>query len=116
MPGRSEDRTTAVDIHQLRAGHWSGAEQYPHRIGRRPTPGCRLFSDVGCTSALCRLCREEADTPQHVLLRCPALAGRRLRRLGTINPGPTISQDNGVMVAALAVGFRAQLSRIGYAP
>ena len=58
---------------------------------------------------------EEADTPRHVLLRCPALAGRRLRRLGTINPGPTIAQDDGV-VAALDAGFRAQMSCIGYTP
>ena len=34
------------------------------------------------------MCREKADTPRHVLLRCPALMERRLRRFGTICPDP----------------------------
>ena len=50
-----------------------------------------------------------------MLLRCPALAGRRLRRLGTINPEATEVRDDGV-VAALAAGYRAQPSLRGYAP
>ena len=36
-PVEEEDRLAAVDVHQLRAGHWSCSEQYLHRIGRRPT-------------------------------------------------------------------------------
>ena len=118
LPGPilEEDRLAAVDIHQLRAGHWSCSEQYLHRIGRRPTPGCERCNDVECPAARCRVCREEVDTPRHVLLRCPALlAGRRLRCLGTINPEATDVRDDGV-VAALDAGFRAQLSLLGYAP
>ena len=108
-------RLVAVDVHQLRAGHWSCSEQYLHRIGRRPTPGCEQCNIVECPAARCRVCSEEADTPRHVLLRCPALAGRRLRRLGTIYPEATEVRDDGV-VAALAAGYRAQLSLRGYAP
>ena len=114
-PVEEEDRLAAVDVHQLRAGHWSCSEQYLHRIGRRPTPGCEQCNNVECPAARCRVCSEEADTPRHVLLRCPALAGRRLRRLGTINPEATEVRDDGV-VAALAAGYRAQLSLRGYAP
>ena len=32
---------------------------------------------VSCPAELCLVCREEADTPEHVLLRCPCLAGAR---------------------------------------
>ena len=117
LPGPVEeaDRLAAVDVHQLRAGHWGCSESYLHRIGRRPSPGCAQCSSVGCPAALCRVCREEADTPRHVLLRCPALAGRRLARLGTIYPAAADMRDGGV-VAALAAGFRAQLSHLATPP
>ena len=116
LPGsdEEEDRLAAVDVHQLRAGHWSCSEQYLHRIGCRPTPGCERCSDVECPAARCRVYNEETDTPRHVLLRCPALARCSLRRLGTIDPDATDVRDDGV-VAALAAGFRAQLSLLGYA-
>ena len=106
-PVEEEDRLAAVDIRQLRAGHWSCSERYLHQIVRRPTPGCERCNDVKCPAARCRVCMEEADTPRHVLLRCPALVGRRLRRLGTIDPEATDVR---------AAGFRAQLSLLGYAP
>ena len=48
-----------------------------------------------------------------MLQRYPALAGVRLRHLGAIHPDPTTLRDDG-MVAALAAGFRAQLSRNDY--
>ena len=54
------------------------------------------------------VCREEADTPEHVLLRCLCLAGLRLRLLGNIFVDPTRLRDGGV-VAALARGFRRHL-------
>ena len=31
-----ESRDDAVNVHQLRAGHWSRSSSYLHRIGRRP--------------------------------------------------------------------------------
>ena len=68
-PVEEEDRLAAVDVHQLRAGHWSCSEQYLHRIGRRPTPGCGQCNNVECPAARCRVCSEEADMPRHVLLR-----------------------------------------------
>ena len=96
-PVEEEDRLASVDAHQLRAGHWSCSEQYLHRIGRRPTPGCERCNDAECPAARSRVCREEADTPRHVLLRCPALlAGRRLRCLGTINPEAADVRDDGI--------------------
>ena len=101
------------DRPELRASHWSGSEQYLQKVGRRPTPDYTQCSSMQCPAALCGLCREEADTPRHVLLRCPALAGRRLRRLGTIYPDVTLARDDGV-VTSFTSGYRAQLSRIGY--
>ena len=60
---------------------------------------------VSCPAEICLVCREEADTPEHVLLRCPCLAGARLRILGTIYMTPTQLQDDGV-AAASARGLR----------
>ena len=34
-------RDSAVDVHQVRAGHWAYSQQYLHRIGRRPAPACQ---------------------------------------------------------------------------
>jgi len=102
VPG--DDRDAAINVHQLRAGHWGRAESYLHRIGRRPTPECEQCSNRGCPASLCIVCREEADTPEHVLLRCPCLAGARLRLLGTIYPAPDRLRDADV-VAALAAGY-----------
>ncbi|KAF0288249.1 Retrovirus-related Pol polyprotein from type-1 retrotransposable element R1 4 [Amphibalanus amphitrite] len=47
-PVEGEDRCSAIDVHQLRAGHWSCSEQYLHRIGRRPSPGCEQCGSVRC--------------------------------------------------------------------
>ena len=99
-----EDRGAAVDVHQMRAGHWGRSRQYLHRIGRLPAPACAGCPDVGCPAAVCLVCREEADTPEHVLLRCPCLAGARLRLFGTICVDPVRLRDGGA-VAALARGF-----------
>ena len=47
------ERSSAVDVHQLRAGHWSGVRSYLHRIGRSPSPipgGCQ-----GCNRDDCRV-------------------------------------------------------------
>ena len=52
------DRSSAVDVHQLRAGHWSGARSYMHRIGRFPTPSCPGCNEDTCPASLCQLCRE----------------------------------------------------------
>ena len=113
LPGpiRGDDRGAAVDTHQLRADHWSASEQWLHRIGRRPSPDCTGCADPHFPAALCRVCREEADTPRHVLLRCPSLCGRRLRILGSIHAqAPDMTQDD--VVASLASGFRSLWSRL----
>ena len=102
VPG--DDRDAAVNVHQLRAGHWGRAESYLHRIGRRPTTTCAGCSGRDCPASRCLVCREEADTPGHVLLRCLCLAGPRLRLLGSIHPPPTAMRDADV-VAALAAGY-----------
>ena len=109
-PVRGDCRTTAVDIHQLRAGHWSQSAQYLHRIGRRPTDTCQGCADAGCQAARCLVCGEEADTPRHVLLRCPCLCGARLLALGNIYGRPADLRRDDV-VAALAAGFRSYQSR-----
>ena len=99
-----DDRDAAVNVHQLRAGHWGRAESYLHCIGRRPTDTCAGCSDGDCPASRCLVCREEADSPAHVLLRCPCLAGTRRRLLGSIHQPPQAMRDADV-VAALAAGY-----------
>ena len=85
------ERSEAVDVHQLRAGHWSGARSYLQRIGRSPSPitgGCQGCSSDDCRESWFSLCREEPNKTDHLLLRCPALMGRRSRKCLTIHPEP----------------------------
>ena len=42
-----ESRDDAVNVHQLRAGHWGRASSYLHRIGRNPSHACRQCSVPG---------------------------------------------------------------------
>ena len=100
------DRHVAVDVHQLRVGHWSASQQYLHRIGRNPTPDCERCEDVRCRGGLCSLCREEADTPQHVLLRCPALMQHRFRLTGNINCPTREEARSSSYIAAMAAAYR----------
>ena len=39
-PVSAEERSAAVDVHQLRAGHWSGSSQWRHRVGQHPSRQC----------------------------------------------------------------------------
>ncbi|KAF0299195.1 hypothetical protein FJT64_000368 [Amphibalanus amphitrite] len=112
-PVLNETREDAVNVHQLRAGHWGLSTSYLHRIGRHPTPTCQQCEDLKCPAALCLVCREEADTPEHVLLHCPCLAGMRLRLFGNIHPDATRLRDGGA-VAALARGFLRYREPAGY--
>jgi len=112
-PVLSDARDDAVNVHQLRAGHWSRSQSYMHRIGRQPTRDCQQCGDLKCPAALCQVCREESDTPEHVLLRCPCLAGARLRLFGTIHPEPKQLRDGGA-VAALARGYLSHRESSGY--
>ena len=114
-PFSGEDRNSAVDVHQLRAGHWSRSQQYLHRIVKSPSPECEQCNNKGCPAALCTVCREEADTPEHVLLRCPSLAGTRLRLGGNIHLDKQQLRDDG-LVAALASGFIRHKEPNGYGP
>ena len=112
-PVLTQEREDAVNVHQLRAGHWGLANSYLHRIGRLPTPDCQQCGDLACPAALCRVCREEPDTPEHVMLRCPCLAGTRLRIFGTIHPETRQLRDGGA-VAALARGYLWHRESAGY--
>ena len=112
-PVLTEDREDAVNVHQLRAGHWGLASSYLHRIGRLPTPDCQQCGDLTCSAALCRVCQEEHDTPEHVMLRYPFLAGTRLRLFGTIYPDPKQLRDCGA-VAALARGCLRHREPLAY--
>ena len=109
-PVPAGDRSSAVDIHQLRAGHWSGSAQWRHRVGLNPSRQCEQCPSRRCDAARCVVCREEADTPQHVLIRCPALIRTRHRLLGTISPGMEDVRGAEV-VAALAAAYRTLQSR-----
>ncbi|KAF0304736.1 RNA-directed DNA polymerase from mobile element jockey [Amphibalanus amphitrite] len=109
-PVSGDNRMAAVDTHQLRAGHWSQSAQYLHRIGRRPNDTCQGCADTECPAARCLVCGEEADTPRHVLLRCPCLCGTRLHALGNMHGRPPDLRRDDV-VAAFAAGFRSFQSR-----
>ena len=109
-PAPEGERSTAVDIHQLRAGHWSGSAQWRHRVGQNPSRLCQQCPDMHCGAAVCVVCREEADTPQHILLRCPALMRTRHRLLGTICPNME-DVRSAATVAALAAAYRSLQSR-----
>ncbi|KAF0312001.1 RNA-directed DNA polymerase from mobile element jockey [Amphibalanus amphitrite] len=71
--------------------------------------------DKRCPAALCAVCREEADVPEHVLLRCPALAGARLRLTGSIYVDPSRLRDAD-LVAALEAGYLRHREPLGYGP
>ena len=109
-PISNMDRTSAIDVHQMRSGRWSGSTQFLHEIGKAPTPDCLQCRDSSCAAARCPLCGEEADTPRHILLTCPGLMGARLRCLGSILPGPEEVRRADVVAALVAV-FRALQSR-----
>ena len=104
------ERARAVDVHQLRAGHWSGSRAYLHRIGRAPSPACGGCDADRCEAARCPICREEPDKPAHILLRCPALMRVRHRITGSINPVAEEVRGTDV-VAALAAAARDFQSR-----
>ena len=107
-PVSGHDRFAAVDIHQLRAGHWAGSDQYLHRIGRNPSAECPRCSELACRAGRCTLCREEADTPWHVLLRCPALMRTRFRLTGSIHPDTGEARRDDY-IAALGTAKAARL-------
>jgi len=58
-----------------------------------------------------RLCREEPDTSEHVLLRCPALTNSRHRLLGTIAPRPAEVWSRSAVVFLVGT-FRSLQSRL----
>ena len=108
-PVRGVSRLDAIEVHQLRAGHWSGSAQYLHRIGRLPAQSCAQCNNKRCRAGWCRVCGEEADTPRHVLLRCPALMNVRLRLTGSIHLRLEDARRDDI-VAALARVARHQQS------
>ena len=115
LPITGDDRDAAVSVHQMRAGHWGRSLQYRHRIGRFPVAACPQCAEKRCPAALCAVCREEADTPEHILLRCPALAGTRLRLSGSIHLDPSQLRDAGV-VAALVASYQRHRVPPGHGP
>ena len=112
-PVTSEAREDAVNVYQLREGHWDLSRSYLHRIGRQPSQECQQCGDLACPAALCLVCREGPDTPEHVMLRCPCLAGGRLRLFGTIYPTASQLRDGGA-VASLARGYLSHREPLGY--
>ncbi|KAF0298223.1 Dedicator of cytokinesis protein 7 [Amphibalanus amphitrite] len=107
-PLTNMDRTTAVDVHQIRTGRWSGSAQFLHSIGRNPSADCPQCRNLDCPAARCPLCGEQADTPRHILLTCPGLMGVRLRIPAVGNILPTVEEvRRGDTVAALVAAFRA---------
>lgn len=107
-PVTGHDRYAAVDIHQLRAGHWAGSAQYLHRIGRNPSEECPGCSDPEYRAGRCPLCREEADVPWHVLFRCPALMRFRFSLAGTIYPDTGEARRDDFIAAMAAACRRLQ--------
>lgn len=110
-PVRNYPREVAIDIHQVRAGHWSGSAAYLHRIGRGPSPQCEQCADPRCRASWCPVCEEEQDTSEHLLLHCPALMVQRFRLLGT--PHPAIEETRRDDVVAALVGATRSLQSRG---
>ena len=54
-PVLNQTREDAVNVHQLRAGHWGLSTSYLHRIGRHPTTACQQCDDLRCPAALSSL-------------------------------------------------------------
>ena len=105
-PVRVFERETAVDIHQIRAGHWSGSTAYLHRIGRSPGPDCDQCAEPRRRASWCRVCGEEPDSPEHILRRCPALMTVRFRLFGTIFPSyEDVRRDDAVAALVAATRF-----------
>lgn len=42
------DRASAVDVHQLRAEHWTSSAQWRHRVGQNPARSCAQCTDPTC--------------------------------------------------------------------
>ena len=59
------DRSSAVDVHQLRApaGHCSQAQFCKHRIDQPPNLRLPGLQQRGLSCTLCSVCREEPDLP-----------------------------------------------------
>ena len=85
--------------------------QQPHGPEKREYELTKC-SDINCPVGRCTVCREEADIPRHVLLRCPALMERRLRRLGTICPDPPEVRGDGEVVTAMRSFQSRRLRRV----
>ena len=51
-PVLSNEREDAVNVHQLRAGHWGMARSYLHRIGRHPTRNSLRCGDLKCQAVV----------------------------------------------------------------
>ena len=118
-PVTGVERSTAVDVHQLRAGHWSGSTAYLHRIGRAPSPRCAQCSDLSCPASWCRLCGEGSpDTPAHILLQCEALTNTRFSQLHTSSPRPEDVREHDVVAALAAAAQRLhrRLDMVGLHP
>ena len=119
-PLRAATRDEAVDIHQIRAGHWGRSHQHLHRIRRRPIEDlrCPQCNDTDCPAGLCVVCGGGggADTPAHILLRYPCLLGPRLRALGTICSTERDLQKRDDVVAALATCYATHRSRQATSP
>ena len=110
QPAVRLERTKAVDVYQPRAGHWSAWSQYLYRICQNPARHCPQCNDTNYDGARCRICREAADTPRHILMECPALMGTRFRILGTIIPTLEEVRSSDV-VTALGAAARSLQSR-----
>ena len=100
------DRFFSADVHQLRAGYWAGSTQYLHRIGKMPVPECPQYRRPACRGGFCPLCREEQDTPSHVLLRSPALMRLRFQMTGSMHCPRAAEARETHYVAAMGAAFR----------
>ncbi|KAF0291219.1 RNA-directed DNA polymerase from mobile element jockey [Amphibalanus amphitrite] len=122
----SDARSLTRAVHRTATRQWR--ENWPDSFFKTifgstlplPIPGEdreAAISDLGapCPAALCAVCREEVDVPEHVLLRCPALAGARLRLTGSIYVDPSRLRDAD-LVAALEAGYLRHREPLGYGP
>ena len=105
------DRASALDVHQLRAGYWSGSWAYVRRIGGLPSAGCDGCRQEDCAAARCRMCKEELETLAHLLQRCPVLMRQRHTLTGHIHPELEEIRDTRLTRVVAALSAAARLSR-----
>ena len=59
------ERSSAVDVHQMRTGRLSGSAQFLHEIGRNTSPECRQCRNTNCEAEDAHCAAKRVTPPTH---------------------------------------------------